>query len=362
MKTLKGSALSTFSYSQTQKLCAENPTVFDCDWDLWRDKAIADFGVSKEFFDLVPQLPGSQRYLQIKSYVTLTPDMAVRVYEDGFIEGVYESYAGYLKAVNTRNKAMELFFVNRLKPEKVSYLVQQRLLTPPIQPLSREYIEALNSSKDYKSDYSKYIEEAFYKGLANGDKSKTFINIVLTSGRIDWIDQILHRYFTLPEGFSIESYIEYVPFWAEEFPLYDLPLYTGEWYDAQELLSSAIKGANVRVVDFFRSIFRDRLREVSYVVAESNKRGLDLQKKPEESFGIYKRFKQIARISPFMVEQSLEEKSDFLDLVESELGNIPNLLVSLPFLDRQEINGILRVPASNYPLSRKIIQEYLAGV
>lgn len=156
--------------------------------------------------------------------------MAVRVYEDGFIEGVYESYAGYLKAVNTRNKAMELFFVNRLKPEKVSYLVQQRLLTPPIQPLSREYIEALNSSKDYKSDYSKYIEEAFYKGLANGDKSKTFINIVLTSGRIDWIDQILHRYFTLPEGFSIESYIEYVPFWAEEFPLY-----TGEWYDAQEM-------------------------------------------------------------------------------------------------------------------------------
>lgn len=33
-------------------------------WDLWRDKAMADFGVSKEFFDLVPQLPGSQRYLQ----------------------------------------------------------------------------------------------------------------------------------------------------------------------------------------------------------------------------------------------------------------------------------------------------------
>lgn len=116
------------------------------------------------------------------------------------------------------------------------------------------------------------------------------------------------------------------------------------------------------MVDFFRSIFRDRLREVSYVVAESNKQGLDLQKKPEESFGIYKRFIQVARISPFMVEQSLEEKSDFLDLVESELGNIPILLVSLPFLDRQEINGILRFPASNYPLSRKIIQEYLAGV
>ncbi|SHO33164.1 Hypothetical protein BQ3484_96 [Cedratvirus A11] len=362
MKTLKGTVLSILSYSQTQKLCAEHPTVFDCDWGLWRDKAMADFEVSKEFFDLVPQLPGSQRYLQIKSYVTFTPDMTVRVYEDGFIEGVYEAYIGYLKAVGTRNKAMEAFFANRLKPNQVSDLNKQGILTLPIQPpLALQYIEALNSSKDYKSDYIKYTEKAFYKGLANGDKSKTFLNLVLTSGRTDWIDQIIHRYFVLPEGFSIESYIEYVPFWAKEFPIYDLPLYTGEWYDAQELLSSAIKGANVRVVDFFRSIFRNRMEELSYVVGESNKHGLDVQKKPEETFGIYKRFKHVAKIAPFMLEQTLDMELDFLYLIKREPGNIPNLLVSLPFLDRDDLDDVLKTLASNYPLSTRIIQEYLSG-
>nr|WIL04602.1 hypothetical protein Cduv_122 [Cedratvirus duvanny] len=167
MKTLKGTVLSTFSYSQTQKLCAENPTVFDCDWGLWREKAIADFGISGEFFDLVPQLSGAQRYLQIKSYYVLTPDMAVRVYSDGYIEGVYETVAGYKIARDTLDSAMQMFFSNRLKPEQREILYKQGYTRIPLQPLSQEYIDALNSNKNYKSNYWTFLASSVEDSIKN---------------------------------------------------------------------------------------------------------------------------------------------------------------------------------------------------
>lgn len=360
MKTLKGSALSTFSYSQTQKLCAENPTAFDCDWSLWRDKAMADFGISAEFFDLVPQLPGSQRYLQIKSYHVLTPDMAVRVYPDGFIEGVYESYRGVVKAVCSDNEAMKNFFTSRLKPVQISFLAREHLLTSRIKPLSPEDVEALNSNKNYKSDYNrKYIEEEFYEGLETGEQSEDFLNLVLESGRTDWIDQIIHRYFTLPPGFSIQKDIPYIPFWAEEFPVYDLPPYKENWFDAQQMLSHAIEGSNVKVVDFLRSIFRENLKRISRGLNNVNGQGFATQKKPEEAFGIYKRFKEINNVTPFMLEQALDMESNFLPLLEKEPGNLPILLVSLPFLDRSDLEKFGQTLAPKYPLSQKIISQYL---
>jgi hypothetical protein len=366
MKSLKGTVLSTFSYSQTQRLCAEHPTALDCDWDLWREKAVADFNISGEFFDLVSQLPldrghgvspillpGSQRYLQIKSYHVLTPDMAVRVYSDGFIEGVYEAYAGYLKALETNNKAMMRFFASRLQAKKILELG----LSLPVQPLSQEFVDALNSNNNYTSEFYKNLEGMFQKGLRNGDKSLDFLLYILSSGRVDWIDQILHRYFTLPPGFSIEKDIPYVPFWAEEFPLYEqLPPYGGNWFDAQKMLSAAVRGSNVKVVDFFRSVLRETLDRISMVVNESNKQALGIQKKPEAVFGIYKRFAGLPLREPFMIEQVLDLQAGFLQLNKHQPGNIANLLVSLPYLEREELERLLN---PNYPLSERIIQEYL---
>ncbi|SOB74406.1 hypothetical protein BQ9231_00523 [Cedratvirus lausannensis] len=358
MKSLKGTVLSTFSYTQTQKLCAEHPTAVDCDWDLWREKAMADFAISGEFFDLVPQLPGSQRYLQIKSYHVLTPDMAVKVYPDGFIEGVYEAYAGYLKALVKNDTSMRYFFSSRLKDKQVAELVNQEMLSLPLQPLSQEFINTLNSKKDYSSDYSHFVQGALEKALrGEGDRS-TFL-FILSSGRTDWIDLILHEYFVLPEGFSIEENIDYVPFWAEEFPIYELPLYPGEWYDAQNILSAAIRGANVKVIDFLRSVFRDKLDMISPIMWESAKQALDIQKKPEEVFGIYRRFRNVPQVRPFMVEQALDLKKGFFYLVEKKLGNVPDLLVSLPFLTGDEFALLRARLAANYPLSDRIIHEYL---
>ncbi|SHO33165.1 Hypothetical protein BQ3484_97 [Cedratvirus A11] len=399
MKTLKGTVLSTLSYSQTQEFCFRNPTVFDCDWGLWRDKAMADFGISEQFFDLVPQLPGSQRYLQIKSYHVLTPDMAVRVHSDGFIEGVYEAVTGYLKA---KSQGMKAFFAGRLKPEQELYLIEEGRLDLIPQPLSgkeandsKVYVpvahktndrEELEPNTNYKPDYRGYIYSYLREVLRRGDGDEAFINlalnadyedieryfpqalregsthavlleIVLSSGRTDWIDQVLQRYFTLPPGFSIEKDIDYIPFWVEEFPLYNLPLYQGSWIEAREILAAAVRGSNVKVIDFFRSIFRDKLQNISDIVRENNKKGLSLQKNPEACLGIHRRFRQVPNIIPFMIEQALD-LGDFLNLIRGEPGNIPNLFVSLLYLDREDLQKLERTFRKNYPLSKRMLEEY----
>nr|WIL03145.1 hypothetical protein Cbor_108 [Cedratvirus borely] len=394
MRSLKGVVLSTLSYTQTQELCFRNPTAFDCDWDLWRDKAVADFDISEQFFDLVPQLPGSQRYLQIKSYHVLTPDMAVRVYPDGFIEGVYEAVTGYLKA---RSQDMKAFFANRLKPEQELYLIEEGRLDlipqPPSGKVTLQSKEANDreepeSNTNYKPDYRGYIYSYLQEVLRRGNGDKAFINIalnadyedteryfpqalregsthpalleiVLSSGRTDWIDQVLHRYFTLPPGFSIEKDIEYVPFWSEEFPIYELPLYQGSWIEAREILAAAVRGSNVKVTDFFRSIFRDKLQNISDIVRENNKKGLLLQKNPEACLGIHRRFRQVPNIIPFMIEQALD-LGDFLNLIRGEPGNIPNLFVSLPYLDGEDLQKLERTLRKNYPLSKRMLEEHIA--
>nr|WIL03991.1 hypothetical protein Clen_61 [Cedratvirus lena] len=355
MKTLKGTVLSTFSYSQTQKLCAENPTVFDCDWGLWREKAIADFGISGEFFDLVPQLSGAQRYLQIKSYYVLTPDMAVRVYSDGYIEGVYETVAGYKIARDTLDSAMQMFFSNRLKPEQREILYKQGYTRIPLQPLSQEYIDALNSNKNYKSNYWTFLASSVEDSIKTGDQSQQFLQRVLESGRIEWLDQILDRYFVLPEGFSIQTHIPYTPFWAEEFPLYDLPLYKGN-LDPELLFPSVIRSTDTRIVDFFRSIFRDRIADNIPGFYEYARTGFSLQKRPEETFGIYKRFKrsEVRYSLPFMVEQIIDLGQDGGRLITKEIGNVTTLLSLLPFTKKKNLS----FPPGLYPLSEKIVAEY----
>lgn len=55
-----------------------------------------------------------------------------------------------------------------------------------------------------------------------------------------------------------------------------------------------------------------------------------------------------------MIEQALDLGTGFFGLVKDEPGNIPNLLLSLPFLNDKELK---LARDSNYPLSEKIILE-----
>lgn len=366
MKTLKSTVLSNFSYAETEKLCTEYPTVFDCKPGLWRDKAMADFGISGEFFDLVPNLSGAQRYLQIKSYHTLTPDLAVRVYEDGYIEGVYEAVAGFLKAYEIRNKVMEGFFASRLQPIQVRYVEDRGTFVYPQPPLSTDLIENLNSSKRERAKHLNFMAANALYEIKKGNRSLLYLTDLIESGRVDYLDKALHFYFTLPKGFSIEKDIPYTPFWAEEFPLYDLPLYTGT--RQQDLIAAAITSSHSRVVDFFRSILRNKIDDEVTNFYTHNAKGLKLHKRPEEAFGIYKRFKKSEyKFSHIpMVEEILDLGERYVDGVKNNLGNITTLQSLLPLFTRKDLlllpfftgrGGYYYDANDGYPLSRKLIDE-----
>nr|WIL04607.1 hypothetical protein Cduv_127 [Cedratvirus duvanny] len=371
MKTLKGTVLSNLSYTETKKLCTEYPTVFDCDRNLWREKAIADFGISGEFFDLVPQLSGAQRYLQIKSYHVLTPDLAVRVYEDGYIEGVYEAVAGFLKAHEIKDKVMEGFFASRLQRIQVRYIEDRGTYVYPQSSLSTDLIEKLNSPKREREKHLNFMAANALYEIKKGNKTLSRLMDLVESSRVDYLDQILHLYFTLPPGFSIQKDIPYTHFWAEEFPLYDLPPYTGT--RQQELIAAAITSSDTRIVDFFRSILRGTIGDEVTNFYTHNSKGLELHKRPEEAFGTYKRFKKSEyKFSHIpMVEEILDLGERYIDGVANNLGNITTLQSLLPLFTKRDL---LHLPfftgkgeyyydvRDGYPLSRKLVDERYKSV
>ncbi|QIN54229.1 hypothetical protein [Cedratvirus kamchatka] len=381
MKTLKGTVLSTFSYTQTKEVCSKYPSVFGSPWYeswVWREKAMADFDISGEFFDLVPHLSPSQRYLQIKSYHVLTPEMAVKVHYDEslpegyFIEGVYEARTGYVLAKKLEDKEMKIFFANRLKPEQIKILNREGRVHMPSRTLDQATIDKLNAPKSYKPQPAPETVRSFLSGLKKGRKDVRFLYMVLESGRTDWIDQVIHRYFNLPPGFSIQKDIPYTPFWSQEFPLYDLPLYNGElskidsYYD-ETVISNYIEpdvgdlfcymrnAYDTRVVDFFRSILRGK-----NVPNHRSFLGMFSPKNVEESFGIYMRLGEPCGkllFSPSL-EKVLQEKN-YTEIIIDNLGNIPLLQTLLPLAEKRDVERIYEVYAKGYPLTEKIFEAYL---
>ena len=252
---------------------------------------------------------------------------------------------------------MQTFFYNRL-PQKLRSL--QELLYKPTETLTEESIQALNSN-NYHSNYSHYFASAFLNGLKSGRKDADFLYMILETGRIDWLDQVLSRYFDLPKNFSIQKDIPHTPFWAEEFPLYDLPLYQGN-LDMNKIASSMVRGSQTRVVDFFRSILRDRLPEKIFALQEHCKLGLSIHKRPEETFGIYMRYRESTLPAPlfFMVEQVMDMGGDPSWLIYEDMGNVTTLLSLVSFVDREGLEKLLEV-SDYYPLSTRIIKAYLEG-
>lgn len=386
-KTLKGAVLYTFSYEQTKQVCLEYPSIFGSPWYdswVWREKAMADFDISGEFFDLVRSsasdgvsLAPSQRYLQIKSYHVLTPDMAVKVHYDEsfpegyFIEGIYEAPAGYMFAKRLADREMKIFFANRLKPEQIKMFNRHGRVHIPSRTLDHAMIDKLNAPRSYRPQPKPKVVKSFLSGLKKGRRDINFLYMVLESGKTDWIDQVLHRYFNLPKGFSIQKDIPYTPFWAEEFPLYDLPIYDGELLkidsyfdkvlsrctepDLADFYFYMLNAYDTRVVDFFRSILRGKNDPDcrSYL-------GEFSPKNVEESFGIYKRLgkSRDKSIFPPPLEKVLQEKN-YTETIIDNMGNIPLLQTLLPLVVKKDIERIAEVYARGYPLTEKILEAWL---
>jgi hypothetical protein len=339
MESLKGAVLSTFSYQQTKQVCLEYPSIFGSPWDqawVWKEKAMVEFDISEEFFALVPNLSPSQRYLQIKSYVTLTPDMIVKIHDGGKIEGVYELQAARDRAIDLDCKPMKRFFASGSFSREDEFTFSRKR--------NRELVENGRAGIDVK------------QGILEGTRSAKFLEDVLLAGRVDWLDQVIHRYFVLPPGFSIERDVPRVPFWAKEFPLVDLPIYTGS-LDRYSIIINAICSSDTRIVDFFRSIFRDKIGEEISNFYIYNKIGLECSGAPEETFGVHKRFKQPEDDIDFppMIEQVLDLAEDYEGAIIHNRGNVVAIQSILPFLTKEDKDGLDLWMSDDFPLSEKLL-------
>lgn len=382
LRSLRQLSLSNYSYKQVKDLCSDPSfyNVFDCDWAVWRDKAVSDFAISPEFFDLVPTLSGPQRYLQISTYERLSRDSLAKSLD----EGVYEAVAGFREAVMRDDYDMVLFFYDNLTDEQKNYVLE--VWTSFFEILDRAYPTLKQAKKlinfglveppKQRDDYSlleKGSEEAFQR-LFLDEKRKDinypqrmdFLQSVLISGRLDFIDAIIHDYFVLPQGFSISKDIIYVPFWeyrGENF--YPLPPQDHiDHMQAVEIMESAVTSCNSRVVDFFLSMFRN-VHEREIEVSQLLQRGMRIQPlyrgaaKAEEAYGISMRFPNLPFynfMSEFLLDEVTKTKdSHYITRVAlNNDGNITMLTSILPYLNKQEMERHSRYLQDIYPLEHEL--------
>ncbi|SPN79413.1 Hypothetical protein BRZCDTV_327 [Brazilian cedratvirus IHUMI] len=362
-KTLYSTILAKYSYEELKELCLKPDfrLLFDCDWGLWRDKAVTDFDISPQFFDLIRVLPAPQRYLQIASYVKLTP----------LSENVYEPLAGFREARFRKDKDMLLWFAQRITKEQEE---QIKNIVPSYQTALIEHNNIISSWTEFEPVHPP----------KDGVYDVDYLCSVLERGRLNILDKIIHRYFTLPQGFSIEKHVPRIPFWQirdEEGRdltiMHNLPTQDFTRDNLEKLLRPILMSGDVRIVDFFRSIFRNQ--DFNTIIKEYYMSGsayLFLHGRPEEAYGIDLRIlnKQSYRGHGLcydnMIESLLyalsceEEKPEEYDFFTMRLGEVVylyTLLSSVP-QDKARINRLLRNQSFHvlYPLSCKILQEYVA--
>ena len=353
--SLYSTVLHNYSYDDLKELCftpdSTFPLVFDCDWGVWRDKAQADFGVSGEFFDLIRTLSGTQRYLQIEAYVKLSPLSLLVEHDLGYpchVEGVYEAYAGYEEARDRRDAQMMVWFAQRVTPQ------EQEVVGP-----------VYERAKEMASSWIGGLLKNLYYPPPNRKYDIHYLSLVLSHGRVDILDKIIHKYFDLPKDFKLAN-LEKGGLQGP-FPLYDLPIQNTSQEDFMEILDSALSSADVRIVDFVRSIFRDR--DVQGWVGRSNLgKSLPIHGRPEETYKIALRFidqNTRAQNLDFMVELVLSQprfKTSYSDLLYRNLGNIPFIQALLPYTDKSEVKYIpYDLEESSkfiYPVSVLLMEEY----
>nr|WIL03846.1 hypothetical protein Cplu_42 [Cedratvirus plubellavi] len=100
-------------------------------WETWRERAMKDFGISAEYFDLPlhdypvvgkRNISPQYRYLEIQTKFYLSPESAASLSPDGEINGIYESLTGVYESLRRNDEEMVLFFANRLKPNALELL------------------------------------------------------------------------------------------------------------------------------------------------------------------------------------------------------------------------------------------------
>lgn len=298
---LERTILNGFSFSKLAKLCYESKysTVLDCEWDVWRQRALDLHNIPKAYFDLaIGKYPGIERYIEVITQQKLNINSGIDIYGEEFV-GVYEEMAlieevikrnnwkilpCYLKNISEKVKAyireefpkdftnvssnLDIFCFSASSVELVNILdiniqEQHAELCPKVNNIEKHSGETFSTEElsEFPLSFISYLirhgnksvlhislEEDFYSSLAE------FYNIVLypalESGRIDFTELML-SYYDFPEEFSINNYVPFDPN-QTEFPLIELPFSFP--YD-RTIFESVILGGNIQIIDFFRSLY-----------------------------------------------------------------------------------------------------------
>jgi hypothetical protein len=379
--SLYSTILHNYAYEEIRNLCFTEEggvppsfaNIFDCEWGVWRDKAVADFAISEEFFDLIRTLSGPQRYLQIASYVKLTPLSGVRVYQNtGVIEGVYEAVGGFNKAEEREDTEMLLWFAQRARENQ------------------QEYVERLDSiwldiDEKKAKEPGLFLDEPF---VYTGDKF-VYLTRATKKGRIDILDAIIHDVFNLPQGFSIarditkhHNYYD-KDFWKNKGYLLDLPLQeldeTIEDFYLQDLLKAGFKSGDTRIADFYLSIFRNKKEDILEAAnrARSGYSSLLKHGKPEDAYGIALRsleYQSAGKELPYhMVEvaflllQRNKRRRSQTRFLMDHMGDVASIMAILPLCSKKDARRTLQRLTEEwdavdyrymYPLSTMLLKQH----
>ncbi|SOB74331.1 hypothetical protein BQ9231_00448 [Cedratvirus lausannensis] len=381
--TLYSTVLKNYTYEEIRNLCfTEGSTftsAFDCEWKVWRDKAVADFAISEGFFDLVRSfasngiktLTGPQRYLQIASYAKLTPLSGVRVRigisHEGVVEGVYEAVEGYKIAEERKDLDMVLWFANRIKPELQDQVKK-------LDTIVKEFEE--KKARDLKLSFDKEGDDFVY--LIRATKE----------GRVDILDNVIHDVFRLPEGFSIARDVpkhynyDDTTFWKKKGYLLDLPLQeldeTIEDFFLQDLLRTGFESGNTRIADFYLSIFRDKKQDIREAArrARFGYGSLLRHGNPEDAYGIALRtirYKSsyddlvfhMVEVALLLIQTNKRRKSQDAFLVE-HMGDVTSIMAILPLCSKKDARRALNILTDEwridykhlYPLSTMLLKQH----
>lgn len=313
--SLKNTILNRFSLDQLKNVCFNSvySNALDCQWDVWKNRMEDLYNIPFAYFDLAlgTGIPGIERYIEILTQLFLNEDSKARK-NNGFFEGVYEILALIKEAVK-RNDWEILPEYLESTPRNVKDYIKTNIIDfvetseiknsfDCINTASFVLLEKLNIKQDYidkkyalrkiricpwvintekkaklQNIFPEYINTdeliyyiIFWQGtipplttLYRGHVPVNVLLAMLSSGRIDYADKVLH-YHGFPENFSIAKVIKLFPFEPnqKEFPLTELDFRTSF---PMPYLGAAMKGGNVQIVDFFRSALKVNIIPTEYL-------------------------------------------------------------------------------------------------
>ena len=332
--------LAALPYDELKKYCLTN----ECSWNIWREKARQELSIPYEFFDNSNNFPkpltGIERYLTLRSYFKLSPLSTVRVYNNGTIEGVYESLAGTLEALKRDSLEGLGVFLPRLKPSGKRYLTgllhgKELTLT---EKTALDMFGVDTSDVNVKSPrlLQRIIRgdsDAFLDAFSE-KQTPSFYRAVISSGNIEMINTIIH--LILP---GLES-LEQVP--------------KKEYKPNFGYLNAALFSCNPMVLKFFMDVYNDSPRDLLFLA-----NGYNIHRNVLGSYECLRMLDLDKIINTEVIWETgnldliyaIASMKDLDDIFRSNLGNIP-LILTLPLLKTLRVPFNLR---DLYPLTTKIL-------